>query len=121
MRIGTAAALALCGAFAGYLAHLLAANARAYCGAGWEKGGGRIELFFEMLLLVPGCALLAVLLWLPARRAHPTAGVVAALLALVVVVLWYFATRGTLDGVRGNSGLCGPNNVPPWWPGWLPS
>ncbi|MFK0252010.1 hypothetical protein [Streptomyces sp. NPDC090445] len=120
IRIWTAVALALCGAFSGYLAHLLAANARAYCDAGWEAGG-KFELFLNMLLLVPGCALLAVLVWLPLRRAHPTAGVAAVLLVLVVVVLWYFAANGTPVGVRGESGLCGPDNVPPWWPPGLPS
>ncbi|MEV0989481.1 hypothetical protein [Streptomyces sp. NPDC049949] len=113
-------ASALGGAVAGYLAHDLAANARAYCDAGWEAGG-RFELFFEMLLLVPGCAVLALLVWLLARRVNPVAGVAAVVLVLSVVVVWYFATQGTLDGYPGDSGLCGPDNVPPWWPAWLPS
>lgn len=111
---------ALAGAFAGYLAHALAANARAYCDAGWEAGG-KFELTFEMIGLVPGCAVLAVLVWLLARRVNPVVGVAAVLLVLAVIVVWYFATQGTLDGYRGESGLCGPDNVPPWWPAWLPS
>ncbi|MFJ9645980.1 hypothetical protein ACWEPM_33465 [Streptomyces sp. NPDC004244] len=113
-------AVALLGAGAGYLAHVLAANARAYCDAGWEAGG-KFEMFFQMVGLVPGCAVLAVLVWLLARRVHPTVGVAAVLLVLGTVVVWYFATQGTLDGYRGDAGSCGPDNVPPWWPGWLPS
>ncbi|MFD8411375.1 hypothetical protein ACFV2Q_06360 [Streptomyces sp. NPDC059650] len=112
--------MALLGSGAGYLAHVLAANARAYCDAGWEAGG-KFEMFFQMVGLVPGCAVLAVLVWLLARRVHPTVGVAAVLLVLGTVVVWYFATQGTLDGYRGDSGSCGPDNVPAWWPGWLPS
>ncbi|MFI6146531.1 hypothetical protein [Streptomyces sp. NPDC051109] len=114
-------AAALGGAVAGCLARDLAADARASCDAGREAGG-RFELFFEMLLLVPGCAVLALLVWLPARRVNPAVGGVAAVvLVLSVVVVWYFATQGTPDGYRGESGPCGPDNVPPWWPAWLPS
>ncbi|MFD7625887.1 hypothetical protein ACFV7Q_07550 [Streptomyces sp. NPDC059851] len=115
-----AVVVALVGAGAGYLAHALAANARAYCDAAWEAGG-RFGMFVQMVGLVPGCAVLAVLVWLLARRVHPMVGVAAVLLVLAVVVVWYFATEGTPAGYRGDSGLCGPDNVPLWWPGWLPS
>lgn len=121
MRLWTVAVAALGGALAGYLAYALAANARAYCDAGWEAGG-RFGLLFEMVvMLVPGCALLAALVWLLARRVNPAVGVAAVVLVLAVVVVWYFAAEGTLAGYPGDSGLCGPDNVPPWWPGWLPS
>ncbi|MFE5677146.1 hypothetical protein ACFQ7B_24615 [Streptomyces erythrochromogenes] len=114
------AAAALVGGAAGYLAHALAANARAYCDAGWEQGG-RFELTFEMLFLVPGCALLALLLALSTRRLPLLLRAVPVLAVLAGVVLWYFAVKGTLAGYPGDSGRCGPDNVPPWWPGWLPA
>ncbi|MEW1636950.1 hypothetical protein AB0469_23080 [Streptomyces sp. NPDC093801] len=117
----TVAVATLGGAIGGYLTHLMAANARAYCDAGWEAGG-KFEMFFQMvLMLVPGCALLAALVWWFAGRVNPAAGVAAVVLVLAVVAVWYFATQGTPVGTRGESGLCGPDNVPPWWPGWLPS
>ena len=47
-----------------------------------------------------------------------------ALLVVVVTVWpawWFFATRGTLDGYPGDSGLCPASNVPPRWPAWIPA
>ncbi|PKT70310.1 hypothetical protein CW362_25155 [Streptomyces populi] len=56
----------------------------------------------------------------------PTA--VRALLPALLVVgttvwaaWWFFATRGTLDGYPGDSGLCPASNVPPQWPDWIPA
>ncbi|MFF3859228.1 hypothetical protein [Streptomyces sp. NPDC002209] len=114
------AGAALVGAVAGFTASRLAANARAYCDAGWEAGG-KFELNFEMLFLVPGCAVLALVLALLTRRLPLPVRAVPILAALAAVVVWYFAVTGTLDGYPGHSGLCGPDNVPPWWPAWLPS
>ncbi|MFJ2598711.1 hypothetical protein [Streptomyces erythrochromogenes] len=103
----------------GYLAHALAANARAYSDAGWEQGG-RFELTFEMLFLVPGCALLALLPALSTRRL-PLLLAVPVLAVPAGVVLWYFAAKGALAGHPWDSGRCGPDNAPQWWPGWLPA
>ncbi|MFB6809145.1 hypothetical protein [Streptomyces sp. NPDC056387] len=114
------AGAALTGAVAGCSASRLAAHARAYCDAGWEAGG-KFELNFEMLFLVPGCAALALGLALLTRRLPLPVRAAAILASLAAVVVWYFAVRGTLDGYPGDSGLCGTDNVPPWWPAWLPS
>ncbi|MYS16975.1 hypothetical protein GTW73_23945 [Streptomyces sp. SID4982] len=54
----------------------------------------------------------AVRVWLPT------------LLVVVVTVgsaWWFFASRGTLEGYPGDSGLCPASNVPPQWPGWIPA
>jgi hypothetical protein len=37
------------------------------------------------------------------------------------MIIFDFATTGTLNGYPGDSGLCGPDNVPPWWPSWPPA
>ncbi|MBN0046988.1 hypothetical protein JS756_23295 [Streptomyces actuosus] len=54
----------------------------------------------------------------PLRRALPVLFVVA---ATVLPAWWLFATRGTLDGYHGDSGLCPASNIPPPWPDWLPA
>lgn len=110
----------LLGAAAGCLATALAARARAYCDAGWDVGGVT-ELNLLLPVLVVGFALCGVLVAMLTPRRHPLLRMVPVVLVLGVLVLWFFAVRGTLDGYPGDSGLCGPDNVPPWWPGWLPS
>lgn len=137
--------LAACGVAAGALAGLgfggayvdyrLVVAARAYCDAGFEAGG-RFELNFHLLTrlgLMPVVALatgaLGVLLYLVSSRRKGRAGRVAGVVLGVAValagpiglVLYDFAVTGTLAGYPGDSGLCGPDNVPPWWPSWLPS
>ncbi|WP_301365622.1 hypothetical protein [Streptomyces xanthophaeus] len=113
-------AAALVGGVAGWAAVVLASRARAYCDAGWEAGG-RFEMTFLLLPMVPGCALLALLIAFLGRRLPTSLRPVPVLLVLAVVVLVFFATEGTLDGYPGNLERCGPDNVPPWWPGWLPA
>ncbi len=117
-----------------YLDYRLVWEARAYCDAGFEAGG-RFELNFLLLtrlglMPVVACvtAALGVLLYLPLSRAGTTGRIVGVALGVAVaaagpigLVLYDFAVTGTLAGLPGDSGLCGPDNVPPWWPAWLPS
>ncbi|MCX4783389.1 hypothetical protein [Streptomyces sp. NBC_01264] len=110
----------LLGAAAGCLAISLASHARASCDAGADPGG-RTELTLLLPVLVFGFAFCGVMVALLTPRGHPLLRMVPVVLALGALVLWFFAVRGTLDGYPGDSGLCGPDNVPPWWPGWLPS
>ncbi|WP_327382757.1 hypothetical protein [Streptomyces sp. NBC_01207] len=108
------------GAVAGWAAVALASHARAYCDAGWEAGG-RFEMTFLLVLMVPGCAVLALLIAFLSRRLPLWSRPVPVLLVLAGVVLVFFTSKGTLDGYPGNPERCGPDNVPPWWPGWLPA
>lgn len=59
------------------------------------------------------------------RRPRTVVRVSLSMLLVVVATLglawWLFASRGTLDGYPGDSGLCPANNVPPQWPGWIPA
>ncbi|WP_037863579.1 hypothetical protein [Streptomyces sp. NRRL S-237] len=110
----------LLGAAAGCLAIALSSRARAYCDAGWDAGGAA-----EMALLFPvvvvGFAVCAVVVAKLSSGLHPLLRMVPVVLVLGVLVIWFFAVEGTLGGYPGDSGLCGPDNVPPWWPGWLPA
>lgn len=118
-----------------WLDYRLAVAARAYCDAGFEAGGV-FELNFLLLTrlgLMPVVALvtsgLGVLLYVVLSRALGQAGRVAGVVLGVAIalagpaglILYDFAVTGTLAGYPGDSGLCGPDNVPPWWPDWLPS
>ncbi|MDX3095072.1 hypothetical protein PV703_04170 [Streptomyces sp. ME01-24h] len=126
--IGWAGA-ALLGMFAGYATWLLVVNARAYCDAGYEAADRFGFLYVELPVSVIGYGLSALIVhavgrWLT-RRA-PTALRVCVPALLVVTTLlflaWtYFRTQGTLDGYYGDSGLCPPSNIPPWWPDWIPA
>jgi hypothetical protein len=118
----------------GYLDYRLVWAARAYCDAGFEAGG-RFELNFFLLTrlgLMPivACvtAALGMLLYVLLSRAGAAGKVVGIALGVAVaaagpigLILYDFAVTGTLAGYPGDSGLCGPDNVPSWWPGWLPS
>ncbi|MEU9163108.1 hypothetical protein AB0D29_22935 [Streptomyces sp. NPDC048424] len=110
----------LVGAAAGCSAIALASRARAYCDAGWEAGG-RFEMTLLLWLVVPGCAFLSLLIAFLSRKLPLLLRPVPFPLVLALVVLVFFATEGTLDGYPGNPARCGPDNVPPWWPGWLPA
>lgn len=121
------AASALFGALVGSAAWSLTVWARAYCDAGYDAGGR-----FELNLLLPVIVGAEVLAGLFARAmgrrlARGTPEVVRGWLPTLVVVLvtvgsawWFFASRGTLAGYPGDSGLCPASNVPPQWPGWIP-
>jgi hypothetical protein len=111
----------------GGVAWSLTVWARAYCDAGYDAGG-RFELNFLFLPLVGAEALIGLAARAVGRRLvsrSPTA-IRASLPTLLVVVAtvgpawWLFATRGTLEGYPGDSGLCPASNVPPPWPDWIP-
>ncbi|MET9950484.1 hypothetical protein ABZ135_02905 [Streptomyces sp. NPDC006339] len=111
-----------------YGASALTARARAFCDAAWEPPHRLVHLG-ELVLLAGGTVTAALLAAVAARRV--TAGAsrpvrASAQLASVLVVLgllawWYVSARATPGGYPGDSGLCPASNVPPWWPGWLPS
>ncbi len=128
---GVAVGLGIGGAYVDYW---LVWSARAYCDAGFEAGG-RFELNFHLLtrlglMPVVTCVTVAlgVLLYLLFSRAGTGGRMVGVALGVAVaaagpigLVLYDFAVTGTIAGYPGDSGLCGPGNVPPWWPDWLPS
>ncbi|WP_259407795.1 hypothetical protein [Streptomyces akebiae] len=119
---------ALLGVAMGCAAWSLTVWARAYCDAGYDAGG-RLELNFLLTLVVGAEALVGLVALAIGRRLTLRAprALRAALPTLLVVVAtvgpawWLFATRGTLDGYPGDSGLCPTSNVPPQWPAWLPA
>jgi hypothetical protein len=111
--------------------------ARVYCDAGAEPGDV-FALNLEMLprlligpIMAFGPYLLvsflgrngAPFLWrfLISRTFIRLVAIAAGLAAACAMVLFDFAHIGTLAGYPSDSGLCGPDNVPPWWPTWLPS
>jgi hypothetical protein len=111
----------------GCVAWSLTVWARAYCDAGYDAGG-RFELNFLLPLVVGTEAFVGLLAWAAGRRfvlRAPTAVRVSVpplfvLAATGWAAWWFFATRGTLDGYPGDSGLCPASNVPPQWPDWIP-
>ncbi|CAL9487953.1 hypothetical protein SUDANB176_03187 [Streptomyces sp. enrichment culture] len=111
----------------GCVAWSLTVWARAYCDAGYEAGG-RFGLTFLLPLVVGTEALAGLAARAVDRRLAlraPTAVRVRLPTPLVVVATvgpawWFFATRGTLDGHPGDSGLCPASNVPPRRPDWIP-
>ncbi|MFJ3826998.1 hypothetical protein ACIPWI_03430 [Streptomyces sp. NPDC090046] len=119
-RLLTLGPAALAGLAFGCAAISLASHARHYCDAGADPGG-ILELSLTLLpLTVAFTAIALFVAYLLARQ--PVAlqlGTVLFVLAGLTVL--YFAVRGTLDGYPGDRTRCGPGNVPPWWPGWLPA
>ena len=111
----------------GCVAWTLTVWARAYCDAGYDAGG-RFELNFLLLPVVGAETLIGLAAWAVGRRLAPRSptAVRVSLPTLLVVVAtvgaawWFFATRGTLEGYPGDSGLCPASNVPPQWPDWIP-
>jgi hypothetical protein len=109
---------------------------RVYCGAGAEAGDV-FALNLEMLprlLIGPAMACGPYMmvsfvgrnispLWrfTPSRMLIRLLAVLAGAAAAGALVVFDFAQIGTLAGHLGDSGLCAPDNVPPWWPAWLPS
>ncbi|MFF9242856.1 hypothetical protein ACF1AL_28875 [Streptomyces sp. NPDC014801] len=122
------AASALFGAAMGCVAWSLTVWARAYCDAGYDAGGR-----FELNILLPLVVIIEAFVGLAARAiahrlVHAAPATVRMSLPPLLVVAataglawWLFATRGTLDGYPGDSGLCPATNVPPQWPAWIPA
>jgi hypothetical protein len=70
--------------------------------------------------MVPACAVLGAAVCLLPRRCPLWLRGSAVVLVFAAVVLWFFSVYGTPAGAVG-PGICGPDNVPPWWPDWLPA
>jgi hypothetical protein len=123
------------GVAAAYLDIRLVYAARTYCDAGAEPPH-LFALNLEMLtrfLVGPALACISfVLINIPGRvsplgrstigrTAVTVFAVIVALTSVGSMILYDFANTGTLNGYPGDSGLCGSDNLPPWWPTWLPS
>ncbi|MEV7520960.1 hypothetical protein [Streptomyces sp. NPDC091371] len=119
-RFFTLVPTVLAGIAAGCTAVALASRARRYCDAGAEPGG-LMELNLTLLPLVLAFTFVAVLVAFLLDRRPVALQLGTVLLVLAGLTVLYFATRGTLAGYPGNPERCGPDNVPPWWPGWLPA
>ncbi|MFJ8043404.1 hypothetical protein ACIRBX_23195 [Kitasatospora sp. NPDC096147] len=129
LRHAAAAGVVLLGVAGGYGATVLAASARSYCDAAWEPQHRLVFTMVDWPVMQLFGLLMAVGAWAGARhltarlpiawRGLLPAGLV--LLALAVLTVGSFAYFGTLDAYPGDSGLCPPDNVPPWWPTWLPA
>lgn len=131
-----ACAMILVGLAAGYLDNRLVLAARLYCDAAAEPG----HLFgfwwiYPAARLVLGTVLsvgpflavrvlgriLAVERSATGRGILNLVAVLGGVATLIAMVLVDFAHEGTPAGYPGDSGLCPPSNVPPWWPSWLPA
>jgi hypothetical protein len=109
---------------------------RVYCGAG-DQAGDVFALNLEMLprlvigpimayspyLLITFVGRSMSPLWrfAPSRTLIRLIAVLAGVAAAGALIVFDFAHIGTLAGHLGDSGLCARDNVPPWWPAWLPS
>ena len=137
---GTGCALTVLMIWIGIVAALidyrLVLASRVYCGAG-DETGDIVALNLEMiprLLIGPAMAYGPYLLitfvghsmsplwrFAPSRVFIRLIAVLAGVAAGIALIVFDFAQIGTLAGHLGDSGLCAPDNVPPWWPAWLPS
>ena len=131
-----ACAMILVGLAAGYLDYRLVLAARLYCDAAAEPGdllGFWLMYPAARLILGTACAVgpflavrvlgrvLAVERSATGRSILNLVAVLAAVATLIGMVLVDFAHEGTPADYPGDSGLCPPSNVPPWWPSWLPA
>lgn len=119
-RFLTLVPAALAGLAAGCGAIALASRAREYCDAGADPGG-RFELTLTLLPLTVAFAVVALLVAFLLDRQPAALQLGTVLVVLAGLTVLYFAVRGTLDGYPGDPTRCGPDNVPPWWPDWLPA
>lgn len=119
-RFFTLATAVLAGLAAGCAAISLASHAREYCDAGADAGG-RFELVLTLLPLTLGFGVVALLVAFLLDRQPVALRLGTVLVVLAGLTVLYFAVRGTLEGHPGDLERCGPDNVPPWWPGWLPA
>ncbi|MDT0380725.1 hypothetical protein RM572_18390 [Streptomyces sp. DSM 42041] len=124
----------LAGTAAGAAAWQLSDAARRYCGSypehGWwglHPGGPALPASLVAGALVAAAAQVLVLLALRGRdvgaRRAVTVTALAVTVALALLTWAHFAWWGTVPfpGAPSNSGRCGPDNVPDWWPAWLPA
>ncbi|MFJ2033781.1 hypothetical protein [Streptosporangium sp. NPDC087985] len=133
---GVLGAIILLSAAAAWTDSQLVDSTLAYCFGDFGAGealasliwlGGRWLIFMAVFLF--GALLVAAFRALGKRagdraavvafRAGLWLGVVVLVAGPVALILYDFATTGTPTGVRGIN--CGAENVPPWWPAWLPS
>ncbi|MFD9433112.1 hypothetical protein [Streptomyces sp. NPDC060002] len=122
----------LAGALAGYGAYRLSRAARRSCAVILREHPSLFDLWtWEAPLTVLAAGFTGLAAWaLPAgvlrhqKRRYlnlliPPAVFLAALIALTLV---HFAWLGTPLGVGNDTnGNCPLDNVPPWWPEWLPT
>ena len=109
---------------------------RVYCGAGAEAGDvfalnlemlprlviGPVMAYSPYLLITfVGRSMSPLWRFSPSRTLIRLIAVLAGMAAAGGLIVFDFAHIGTLAGHLGDSGLCARDNVPPWWPDWLPS
>ena len=89
------------------------------CGVG--GAGGRFSLVFGVLpgLTLAGLVLYGVSIRILGRHWRPLA-VAVGLAAIVALCYLYIGANATPADYPGDSDVCLPGNVPPWWPSWLP-
>ncbi|TJZ49456.1 hypothetical protein FCH28_24380 [Streptomyces piniterrae] len=108
------------GAIGGYLSFRLADEARRYCGSyGLDEGSLELGRPFEPFIAVAVGVTLAALVRAPVRGPawwQATVPVVLLLVFLFLVAWAHMAWLGTPFGGTSDSGHCGYDNVPPWWP-----
>ncbi|GAA2923420.1 hypothetical protein [Streptomyces enissocaesilis] len=121
----------LAGAVAGAGSWALSDSARKYCGSYVEgqlgTGGSGI---FELLVAMMGGMLVSVaafgagmlLTWGVRSRWGRVIFSAAATALLLGALAWgHFAWQGTPAGAVSDSGRCSQENIPEWWPAWLPA
>ncbi|MFC5029459.1 hypothetical protein ACQFX6_29210 [Streptomyces sp. DSM 41987] len=116
------------GALAGFLAAYLVLLAPVSCHAGTGPGPDLLRLFVHtpaILIAAVATALgtfaLAVRITLSAPLAvRLTVPPLLLCTALALLVWADFTWFGAVAGVP-NPGLCPADNVPPWWPHWIPA
>lgn len=80
-----------------------------------------MELNFTLLPLAVAFAVIALFVACLLEQQPVVLQLGTVLFVLAVLTVMYFAVRGTLGGYPGDLAKCGPDNVPPWWPRWLPA
>ncbi|SEF90873.1 hypothetical protein SAMN05216223_102442 [Actinacidiphila yanglinensis] len=106
----------------------LSVRPRKYCDAGFDSGGGFERMFYLPLIagagVVLGVATCAATQYFTRSAPAPVRVCAVTLLVVLTTLLlgWsFFPLLGTLNGCRGDSGLCPASNIPPWWPTWIPA
>jgi hypothetical protein len=118
------------GLLAGYGIQRLSAGARRTCRLLLREHPGFFDLWtWEPVLTVAAVAAIGLVAWwttalatrrtrrLRLRRAAPVVAMTATFTALALL---HFAFVGTPAEAARDIVLCSDDNVPPWWPSWLP-